>query len=291
MAQVLTVLDETARRQFETQGFCRLPGLLPAPVLDRLRAALDLLLVPDTLPGKVVQHSPVGRVVSNVDQLIGWGHPAFLELLAIPELMDVAVGICGDDLFPVQEFAVIKYRGDGNPVLWHQDMPNRRSAPGVSFGLYLDDAEAGQGALRYVPGSHLSNRPIAELAREPAVEVPAKAGDAIIHDLLVAHSSEPLEGSDRRRVIYVEFLSTELALGEGMFTREEVDNRRRLLFLARRYRRESNPAGNCFKPRQRDPRPRDRRRLHGEVLAEIYSAPIHTPAANYCYERIPANLG
>jgi hypothetical protein len=284
------MLDPIARTKFEADGFVRLPGLLPTPVLERLRLALDDLLVADTVPGKVVRDSPAGKVVSNIDHLIGWGHAPFLELLALPELMNVAAAICGDDLFPVQEFAVIKHRGDDNPVLWHQDMPNERSAPAVAFGLYLDDADAGQGALRYIPGSHRSDRQIAELAREPAVEVPAKAGDAIIHDLMVAHSSEPMEGRDRRRVIYVEFLSSELALGEGICTREEIDNRRRLLFLARRYRREAAPMGNCFKPRQRDPNSRDRKRPIGEVLSEIYDTPIRPRPAIYCFERIPANL-
>ena len=99
-----------------------------------------------------------------------------------------------------------------------------------------------------------------------------------------------MEGNALRRVIYLEFLSVELALGENIYSREEIDNRRRLLFAARRYRRETVASGNCFKPRQRDPNPRDRRRPAHEVLAEIYATPISPRPANYCFERIPANL-
>ena len=101
----------------------------------------------------------------------------------------------------------------------------------------MDDAKFSEGALRFVPGSHLAGEPICALARQPAVEVPAKAGDVIVHDMMVAHSSEPMEGNALRRVIYLEFLSVELALGESIYTREEIDNRRRLPFAARRYRR------------------------------------------------------
>lgn len=284
------ILDQSARAAFEQQGFCRLLGLIPPPVLDRLRAFFDPLLVIDRVPYKAFATSPEGPVVTNLGRLFAWGDPAPLELLALPEIMNVATAICGDDLFVVQEFAVIKNRGDSNPVLWHQDMVHGRSAPCFAMGLYLDDAEPGEGALRFVPGSHLTGEPICTLARKPAVEVPAKAGDAIIHDMMVAHSSEPMEGNALRRVIYLEFLSVALALGEAIYTREEIDNRRRLLFAARRYRRETVPGGNCFKPRQRDPNPRDRRRPVHEVLADIYAAPMQPRPATYCFERISANL-
>ncbi len=282
--------DAAARERFERDGFTRLPGLIPPPVLERLRAFFTPLLVADRMPFKAVADAPTGKVVTNVGSLFAWGDPAPLELLALPEIMDVATAVCGDDLFVVQEFAVIKNRGDATPVLWHQDMVHGRSAPCFAMGLYLDDADAGEGALRFVPGSHLTGAPICELARQPAVEVPARAGDVIVHDMMTAHSSEAMEGNALRRVIYLEFLSVELALGENIYTREEIDNRRRLLFAARRYRRESVPGGNCFKPRQREPNPRDRKRPVLEVLMDIYATPLHPRAANYCFERIPARF-
>ena len=290
MAARSALFDAAAREAFERDGFTRLPGLIPPPVLERLRTFFDPLLVADWVPNKAVADAPQGKVVTNVGRLFAWGDPAPLELLALPEIMDVATAICGDDLFVVQEFAVIKNRGDATPVLWHQDMVHGRSAPCFAMGLYLDDADAGEGALRFVPGSHLMGEPICELAGRPAVEVPAKAGDVIVHDMMVAHSSEPMEGNALRRVIYLEFLSVELALGENLYTREEIDNRRRLLFAARRYRRETVPGGNCFKPRQRDPNPRDRKRRVDEVLADIYARSLQPRAANYCFERIPARL-
>ena len=286
-----THLDEASRRAFEKQGFCRLPGLLPPPVLERLRAFFDPLLVADWVPNKAVAQAPQGKVVTNLGRLFAWGDPAPLELLALPETMNVATAICGDDLFVVQEFAVIKNRGDATPVLWHQDMVHGRSAPCFAMGLYLDDADPGEGALRFVPGSHLTGAPICDLARLPAVEVPAKAGDAIIHDMMVAHSSEPMEGNALRRVIYLEFVSVALALGEAIYSQEDIDNRRRLLFAARRYRRETVPGGNCFKPRQRDPSPRDRRLPVQQVLSDIYAKPLQPRPATYCFDRIPANLG
>jgi ectoine hydroxylase-related dioxygenase (phytanoyl-CoA dioxygenase family) len=284
------VLTGEQLNEFEKNGFCRLPGLIPRPVLERLRRFFDPMLIADRVPGKAIAESPQGRVVTNVDQLLAWGDPAVLDLLALPETMKVASAICGDNLFTVQEFAVIKHRGDATPVLWHQDMVNGRSAPCLSMGIYLDDADAGEGALRFIPGSHLRSEPICELARMPAVEVPAEAGDVIIHDMMTAHSSEPMDGNGLRRVIYLVFLSSELALGEDIYPREFVDNRRRLLFAARRYRRETFPSAGCFKPRQREPNSRDRKRPLHEILADVHNTATRLRPSNYCFDRIPAKL-
>lgn len=284
------MFGEIARKQLDTDGFCHVPDLLPQPVIERLRDFFEPLLIADTVPRKALRTAPGGKVVTNVGDLFAWGDPAPLELLALPEVMQIATAICGENVFVAQEFAVIKHRGDGNPVLWHQDMVYRRTAPCFTMGIYLDNADAGDGALRYVPGSHLRDEPICDLAALPAVEVPARAGDAIVHDMMVAHSSEPMEGNAIRRVIYLEFMSAELAIGEEIYPRDVIDNRRRLLFAARRYRRETFPAAGCFKPRQRDPSPRDRHQPLGRVLSEIAAHPRFLRSANYCFDRIAAQL-
>lgn len=285
------MLTTTQREQYDSEGFCRLPGLLPDPVLQRLRKFFEPLLVVDRVPHKAIAATSAGRFVTNIDSIFAWGDPTPLELLALPELMTVAASICGDELFVAQEFCVIKNRGDETPVLWHQDMVNGRSGPCMTMGIYLDDADPDDGALRFVPGSHLLDEPICALARRPAVEVPAKAGDVIIHDMMVAHSSEPMAGNAIRRVIYLEIHSAELAQKEMIYPPAHVENRRRLMFAARRYRRETFPAGNCYKPRQREPRPADRKLPVHQVIRDVYAEPARNPPSNYCLERIPANLG
>ena len=182
MAAQSALFDAAAREAFERDGFARLPGLIPPPVLERLRTFFDPLLVADWVPNKAVADAPQGKVVTNVGRLFAWGDPAPLELLALPEIMDVATAICGDDLFVVQEFAVIKNRGDATPVLWHQDMVHGRSAPCFAMGLYLDDADAGEGALRFVPGISLESGEghrdeNADELEDHECDDPEKAGD------------------------------------------------------------------------------------------------------------------
>lgn len=273
--------------QFREQGFLRLPGIVPPGLMARLHALFDELLVPKPNMERLVIPSPAGPVVSNIHHLCHKGNLAALELLALPELLEAASQVCGDGVFLVQEFAVIKHRGDGNPVLWHQDMAHGRSGPSLTMGIYLDDADPGEGALRVVPGSHIDGRPIGELAREPSLEVPVKAGDILLHDMMLAHSSEPMPGNAIRRVIYFEFVSRKLAEMEKIYPPRVVDTRTRLLFAAQRHRRALDPAASQFQLSAQHPSPDDENRDLADVLAEIYAMKIQMRPASYCFERIP----
>lgn len=275
------MLGEAGRISFSEQGFAHLPGALPPDTLARVSAFIDRLMIPEPLKRRLVMPSPAGPVVTNLDFLLDWGDPALLELLALPSLMDTVAAICGPDFFPVQEFAVIKHPGDGLPVLWHLDMPNRRSGPACTLGVYLDDSRPGHGALRFVPGSHLSDDPIEAIVRHDAVEVPARAGDAILHDMLTAHSSCVMTAGTRRRVIYLEFLSVALAQAEALYPPEFIARRQRLMYAAQRYRSALSPDEPCFAPGFADPAPGDRDRAVVEVLREVHNTQVRPQPAKY----------
>lgn len=275
------MLGDAARRTFAEQGFAHLPGVLPADTFARVSACIDRLMIPEPLGRRLVMPSPAGPVVTNLDFLLDWGDPALLELLAVPALMEPVAAICGPDFFPVQEFAVIKHPGDELPVLWHIDMPNRRSGPACTLGVYLDDSLPGHGALRFVPGSHLSDEPIEAIAQLAAVEVPARAGDAIVHDMLTAHSSGAMTAGTRRRVIYLEFLSVALAQAEALYPPEFMARRQRLMYAARRYRLALCPDEPCFAPGFADPAPADRDQAVVEVLREVHDTQVRPQPAKY----------
>ena len=109
--------------------------------------------------------------------------------------------------FLIQEFAFIKNLGDELPVYWNQDMVHHRNGNCFTMGIYLDNADEDDGALRVVPSSHLSNKNICELSKDPSVELPMKEDDILIHDMMLAHSSGLFKRNHLRRVIYFEFLS------------------------------------------------------------------------------------
>lgn len=91
--------------------------------------------------------------------------------------------------------------GDNTEVLWHQDMLHRHTGNCFTMGIYLDDADAGDGSLRVVPKSHFSSKSICELKQEPDMEVPVKAGDILVHDMMLANSSGLKQHNPLRRVL------------------------------------------------------------------------------------------
>jgi hypothetical protein len=270
---------------FFSQGYLRLPGIVPGPLLNRLRELFDELIQAEYVSEEKVMHVNKGKnFVTNLDNICNKGNLSVLELLGSSFVLDIASAICGDDFFLIQEFAVIKWAGDGLPVLWHQDMVHGRSGPCFTMGIYLDDADADEGALRVVPGSHLDGRSICELGREPAVDVPMKAGDILVHDMMLAHSSGLMNKNPVRRVIYFEFLSAAHVARENIYPAEWVERRTRLLFAATRHYRLQHPGENEFVHPKTNPAAGDEEKTVNEILQEIYSQRIHARPSAYCFE-------
>lgn len=85
----------------------------------------------------------------------------------------------------------------------------------LSVRLHLDDADAGNGALRVLPGTHRLGRLSAEeirSCRETHEEVlcKAKAGDVLLMRPLLLHASSRSSSPRRRRVLHIEYAGFEL---------------------------------------------------------------------------------
>lgn len=277
----MNVSQSPSLNPFREKGFQKLSFSIPHPLLKRLRDLFDELMDTSDRTEKNVYEYNGKDYVTNLEHICSKGNLAALELLGYPPILSLAAEICGPDFFMIQEFAVIKNRGDELPVLWHQDMVHERKGNCFTMGIYLDDAEEGDGALRVVPGSHLADRTICELCKEPFTEVPVKAGEILIHDMMLAHSSEPIRMNAIRRVIYFEFLSEAHVRAENIYTDDLVRRRSRLLFAATRYYKSRHPHEEQFVLTQRfDPVDESKELL--DILAEIYSANINARPSTYC---------
>jgi hypothetical protein len=280
------MLAEQELNTFHTNGYLQMPGFIPAALLNNLRQLFDELMIPDEPIEKAIHENKGKKYVTNLENICCKGNLAALELLGFPPVLQLAQAICGDDFFLIQEFAVIKNLGDELPVLWHQDMVHRRSGHCFTMGIYLDDANQNDGALRVVPGSHLTGKPICELSKEPFIEVAMQAGDVLIHDMMLAHCSEPLNKNQLRRVIYFEFLSAAHVFKENIYTKELVDRRTRLLFAAVKHYKALHPGEKQLVPPCANPAPDDDTKKTEDVLAEIYSQPIKARPSAYCFENV-----
>lgn len=262
---------------FHEKGFIKIPGIIPAALLSRLRQLFDELMNDETdTEGKAYYPQNGINYVTNLEHICRRGNLSCLELLGSPFMLEIAAQICGPDFFMIQEFAVIKNKGDGLPVYWHQDMVHERTGQCFTVGIYLDEVEEHDGALRVVPGSHLAGKEICELCKQPFIEVPMEAGDILIHDMMLAHSSRPMEKREKRRVIYFEFLSRQQVLQENIYSEELIQNRMQLLETAIRYYRQLHEQDNDETGNQETD-------IHA-ALADIYSYKLRPRPSTYCFE-------
>jgi Phytanoyl-CoA dioxygenase (PhyH) len=281
-----TFLSEEQLRFFTFNGYLKLPHILPASLLHKLNVLFDELLnVENGEIDKVVHVNNGNKFVANVESVCNKGNLACLELLGYSTILKIAEQICGPDFFMIQEFAVIKSLGDELPVLWHQDMQSERNGNCFTMGIYLDDANEGDGALKIIPQSHVSKKDICEIVKESSIEIPMQAGGILIHDMMLVHSSEPIRINNKRRVIYFEFLSIAHVRAENIYAEDLIQRRTKLIFLATYLYNKNNTneeqfvhsKENIFEVSQEN---------FVETLHEIYSEQIRARPSTYCFDII-----
>ena len=171
-------------------------------------------------------------------------------MLRIPEVLNLAKSLLVDLVRPHLPSEPVPVRGiyfDKRPetnwlVAWHQDLTlalkERVEVPGfgpwslkegvphvqppvgmleqmLSVRLHLDDADATNGALRVLPGTHRLGRLNAEAirrCRETCKEVSceAKTGDVLLMRPLLLHASSHSTSERRRRVLHIEYAGYDL---------------------------------------------------------------------------------
>ena len=267
--------------EFLKQGYEVFPNLIPKELLEQLRSLFVSLMDTDNLTDKVVIENNQVKYVTNLENLCCKGNLSCLVVLGYPPILSIAEQICGEDFFMIQEFAVIKNLGDNLPVLWHQDMKNERKGRCFTMGIYLDDANEDDGALCVIPESHLTDLPICEISESAMLQVPVRAGDVLIHDMMLTHKSEPLQKNKLRRVLYFEFLSVTHVRLESIYSENLIERRAKLIPIAIRHYQEIYPLQNVFNYKY--PISFDMNKSVAESLQEIYAEPIRARPSAYCF--------
>lgn len=280
------ILTTSQKDFFLKEGYLKLHFTIPPKLLKKLHSFFEIEMnVNSDNIEKVVNVTNNKSFVTSLENICSKGDFSCLELLGFAPILETAAFLCGEDFFMIQEFAVMKSLGDNLPVLWHQDMHHQRNGTCFTMGIYLDDAHEGDGALQIVPKSHLSQKGICDLQKEPSIPVPMKAGQILIHDMMLAHSSEPLQKNSLRRVIYFEFLSTSHVLKEGIYSEQLIVRRTKLLFAATKFYALQNPTDRQFLHKRKQDE-EDELKTVEELLLEIYALPINARPSTYCFENI-----
>lgn len=174
--------------------------------------------------------------LSRIDSMLPFS-PPFLRLLGHPFLLSLMEAVLGPDFVVVSESLVFKTARTGIGFGFHQDGDwllgeNTRVPRGLNVGVYLHDSTEESGCLRVVP----ANGPQGKLDVTDsqligrAQNVPAKAGDVLIHSRDSVHGSLPNRSAFMRVTCY--FTGLPRALAEAAFGEEAVARRTEIIPLA-----------------------------------------------------------
>jgi hypothetical protein len=140
------------------------------------------------------------------------------ELMRLPTILDAVEGILGPDIMVHSSSFFIKEPHDPGYVSWHQDGHywGLNSDDVVTAWVALLDSDTENGAMRVIPGTHLTHMPhvdtfaknnmlsrgqeiAVDIGDQKWVELDLKAGEISLHHVSIIHGSEP-NNSDRRRI-------------------------------------------------------------------------------------------
>lgn len=145
----------------------------------------------------------------------------FRRLIGDERILDVVEDLIGPNIQLFHDQALWKPAFTGGPVHWHQDNAYWRCTPPnlVSAWLTLDDVTRANGAMQFIPGTHLqavgharaatSNALLdsgehAETSRAVVVDLPA--GGITIHHCQTLHMTEPNTTPRQRRAFAIHYM-------------------------------------------------------------------------------------
>ena len=158
--------------------------------------------------------------------------PLFRQLAFSPHITGPISAIFGEPVDLFEDKLNLKLPG-GSPYPWHQDWVccwRAHTDQLVTCFIYLDDADAANGCLQVVPGSHLG-KPILPFRAGSRFEVdpgqvdaarivpaPLKAGEMIFFDPYLLHHSDLNHSRTPRRAIIFTYYPARLGkINEGRF--------------------------------------------------------------------------
>ncbi len=287
-------LSEEQIAFFDENGYLVLRNWIPQELLKRLQAAATAWIEqgmrakegdPDSVD-YIFAKRENGRVMFRVNYVHNKGQAASLELLGSPQLLAVAESLCGSNFVSTYESMVFKQEGDGAAIKWHQDAIHPHQKYRIfNFDLYLDPSHADAGALRVIPKTQQQRQDICDLTERwgwnapGMVTVEMEPGDVLLHDVMVVHGSEQVEGKNLRRTIYYEFRPAEEILEDGPWDREWIDRRMRLIPLGLQRHQQAFPDQDQF---QWNVAPEFRPQITGDEDHELKIAHVVGLPGSFC---------
>ena len=224
------------KQQFGKDGFAIVPDLFPTSECEALAFELTELLEQQQ------RANPKARGgLRNVLRI----SPLSASVASSESIRSIVSDLLGGTAFSVRAILFDKTDGANWGVPWHQDLAiavaERKETEGfgpwslkegvvhvqpplhilagmATVRLHLDDCNADNGALRALPGSHLSGELSSDeiaawSAKSSSVTCELLVGGAVVMRPLLLHASSPAKNPSHRRVFHIEYAATELPNG------------------------------------------------------------------------------
>lgn len=209
-------LTDEERRQFDSQGFLIVPGVLPEAKVAALVEAADRIDAEWRPKRDLKPHQPL-----NVLDAFGMDDE-FLDLLDLPATFMKVVDILGWHIQLYHSHLIVTpplpsgFEPPRPRLGWHQDSGRLnielegepRSRVSLKVGFFLTSTlEPNRGNFHVVPGSHRLNK--LDLPTDPASDHPdampvrVDAGDAVFFDRRLWHSAGFNRSEITRKVLFM----------------------------------------------------------------------------------------
>ena len=179
---------------FERDGFLVLPQVLHGEMLAEVQAAARELAASEP--------QEVGFRVWHERAL--FRRAAFRRVFECRELVEAQLGLLGDDA-QLLALDLLMTRPQNGGVGWHRDVNfvcNKTLS--INSGMYLQDMTPEAGPLRVVPGSHRWEENPSQNP-DGVLEVPVRAGDAVLFDAGLWHAGNLNNSSQDRLGLFAYF--------------------------------------------------------------------------------------
>ncbi len=208
---------------FEDHGFVILENVFEESTLKKMRDLTDRVVaygeknLEDPFSKYYMRHRTDQGALYDLFQR----HPEFQDMAKNEKILNSIAKIVGDDIFLYENSLVYKPKGKNNEVPWHQDFINRPQEPLKYIAwIALDDVKVDNGAMKVIPGSHKhgflpwfsipgethhTRLQLDGIPLDDFIFAELKAGDVLIFNQLLLHSSDRIVSEMPRRAYRISY--------------------------------------------------------------------------------------
>ena len=191
----------------------------------------EIAAVRDYFDGLLAEYLAAGKTSYSISTA-HLKHGGVWDLLTDCRVVDLAADLLGDDVVGWGSHFFCKMPRDGKAVAWHQDASFWPLSPSkaVTVWLAIDDADAENGCMKFVGGSHhvghltyrestpedhsVLNQTIEDPEQYgPVVLDELQAGECSLHSDLLLHGSEANDSDRRRCGLTLRYAAAEVRAG------------------------------------------------------------------------------